>query len=216
MASGPIPDTISLIGMPGAGKSTVGVILAKLAGLRFADTDLEIQLRAGATLQEILERDGHLHLRALEEQVLLALPLDGAIISTGGSVVYSEAIMRRLREAGPPASDLDAAGGFGQAGYLAGATGGSAWEELVDVLELKAGFLAQFAYHGRDLVLLVVGVQVVDHLPVVISHVGDPFFVLGQKAGQVLVPQGRIGDKAVLVYLDLGSFVLYKRHLGGS
>ena len=101
MASGTFPDTISLIGMPGAGKSTVGVILAKLAGLRFADTDLEIQLHAGAKLQEILDLDGYLHLRALEERVLLALHLDGAIISTGGSVVYSEAVMKRLREAGP-------------------------------------------------------------------------------------------------------------------
>ena len=57
--------TISLIGMPGAGKSTVGVVLAKLAGLRFVDTDLDIQVRAGATLQQILERDGYQRLRAL-------------------------------------------------------------------------------------------------------------------------------------------------------
>ena len=54
-ATNPSPDTISLIGMPGAGKSTIGVILAKLSGLRFTDTDLDIQVRANATLQEILE-----------------------------------------------------------------------------------------------------------------------------------------------------------------
>jgi shikimate kinase len=93
--------TISLIGMPGAGKSTVGVLLAKLAGLQFRDTDLDIQVHAGATLQDILESEGHLKLRQLEQQVLMDIRLDRAVISTGGSVVYSEAVMQRLRAAGP-------------------------------------------------------------------------------------------------------------------
>jgi shikimate kinase len=96
-----IPGTISLIGMPGAGKSTVGVLLAKLTGLQFRDTDLDIQVSAGATLQEILERDGHDHLRQLEQQLLMTIDLDQAIISTGGSVVYSEQAMQRLSDAGP-------------------------------------------------------------------------------------------------------------------
>ena len=94
-------QTISLIGMPGAGKSTVGVILAKLTGLRFVDTDVDIQVREGATLQEIIEKEGHLRLRAIEEDVLLAIDLDRAIISTGGSVIYSEPVMKRLAAAGP-------------------------------------------------------------------------------------------------------------------
>ena len=80
-------STISLTGMPGAGKSTVGVILAKLTGLRFVDTDLDIQVQEGLTLQQILDRRGHLYLRAVEEEVLLSIDLGGAIISTGGSVV---------------------------------------------------------------------------------------------------------------------------------
>ena len=87
--------------MPGAGKSTVGVVLAKLARLRFVDTDLDIQVRAGATLQQILERDGYQRLRALEQDVLLALDLRGAVIATGGSAVYSAAAMHRLKQAGP-------------------------------------------------------------------------------------------------------------------
>lgn len=95
------PDTISLIGMPGAGKSTTGVLLAKLCGLRFVDTDLDIQVHAGATLQQILERDGHLRLRTLEQEVLLAVDLAGAVIATGGSVPYSETAMQRLKTAGP-------------------------------------------------------------------------------------------------------------------
>ena len=100
-SKGKIPGTISLIGMPGAGKSTVGVVLAKLSGLRFVDTDLEIQQREQATLQAILEQSGYLRLRAIEQEVLLHSNLDNAVISTGGSVVYSAAVMRRLRAAGP-------------------------------------------------------------------------------------------------------------------
>ena len=97
----PTARTISLIGMPGAGKSTVGVLLAKLSGLAFNDTDLEIQVQAQATLQEIIDSRGHIALRALEEEILLTIPLDHSVIATGGSVVYSDRIMQRLQQAGP-------------------------------------------------------------------------------------------------------------------
>lgn len=93
--------TIILIGMPGAGKSSVGVLLAKFAGLRFVDTDLDIQVREHATLQEILETRGHVHLRKVEQQVLVEIALDQAVVSTGGSAVYSDEAMRRLKAAGP-------------------------------------------------------------------------------------------------------------------
>lgn len=93
--------TISLIGMPGAGKSTIGVVLAKLSGRRFVDTDLNIQVQAGATLQQLLDSKGYQYLRSLEEEVLLGIELGGAIIATGGSVVYSEVVMRKLTTAGP-------------------------------------------------------------------------------------------------------------------
>ena len=94
-------QTISLIGMPGAGKSTVGVVLAKMTGLQFRDTDLDIQVREGATLQQILDRSGYQHLRAIEQEVLLALDPAGAVISTGGSAVYSDLVMAHLSAAGP-------------------------------------------------------------------------------------------------------------------
>ncbi|MEQ8802339.1 MAG: shikimate kinase, partial [Haliea sp.] len=97
----PTARTISLIGMPGAGKSTVGVLLAKLSGLAFNDTDLEIQVQAEATLQEIIDSRGHIALRTLEEEILLTIPLDHSVIATGGSVVYSDRIMQRLQQAGP-------------------------------------------------------------------------------------------------------------------
>ena len=87
--------------MPGAGKSTVGVLLAKLSGLAFRDTDLDIQVHAHATLEEILRRDGYIRLREIEERILLQIPLDNSVISTGGSVVYSEKAMARLAAAGP-------------------------------------------------------------------------------------------------------------------
>ena len=92
---------MSLVGMPGAGKSTVGVVLAKALGLGFVDSDLEIQRRAGATLQAILEAQGYLELRRQEEAVLLDLPLREVVLATGGSAVYSAASTARLSAAGP-------------------------------------------------------------------------------------------------------------------
>lgn len=94
-------STISLIGMPGAGKSSVGVLLAKLLGLGFLDTDLEIQVRESASLQQILEDRGYRYLREVEESVILAATLDQRVVSTGGSAVYSERAMQRLLAAGP-------------------------------------------------------------------------------------------------------------------
>ncbi|MEM7690847.1 MAG: shikimate kinase [Pseudomonadota bacterium] len=93
-------STVSLIGMPGVGKSTVGVILAKLLGLDFLDTDLSIQAREQRSLQEILDSDGYLRLRDIEERVLLEVPIEMRVVATGGSVVYSDAAMQRLKRAG--------------------------------------------------------------------------------------------------------------------
>lgn len=88
------------IGMPGSGKSTVGVLVAKRLGLGFIDTDLLIQQAEGRTLQEIVDQDGYLALRKVEERVLLGLQERGGVISTGGSAVYSERAMDHLRQAG--------------------------------------------------------------------------------------------------------------------
>jgi shikimate kinase len=86
--------------MPGAGKSTVGVLVAKHLGLGFVDTDLLIQERAGRRLQEILAGAGYRELRRLEEEAILSLEDRGAVIATGGSSVYSERAMRHLGETG--------------------------------------------------------------------------------------------------------------------
>ena len=91
-------NSIVLIGMPGAGKSTVGILLAKELGMGFVDTDVAIQVREGLTLQEILDSSDYLKLRAIEEQVLLSEKIDGKVVATGGSAVYSEIGMARLKD----------------------------------------------------------------------------------------------------------------------
>jgi shikimate kinase len=87
---------VVLIGMPGAGKSTVGVLLAKALGLGFDDTDLLIQTACDRTLQQILDADGYLRLRELEQQVILQVAARGRVVATGGSAVYSEPGMHHL------------------------------------------------------------------------------------------------------------------------
>lgn len=93
-------SNIVLIGMPGAGKSTVGVILARLTRRGFIDTDALIQTQQGRTLQDIVDRDGYLALRAIEEKTLLALECGNHVIATGGSAVYSQAAMMHLKQNG--------------------------------------------------------------------------------------------------------------------
>lgn len=89
---------IVLIGMPGAGKSTIGVLLAKELALDFIDTDLLIQSRAAMPLQQIVDTRGHLALRTVEEEVLLTLDLQQHVIATGGSAAYSKKAMQHLRK----------------------------------------------------------------------------------------------------------------------
>jgi shikimate kinase len=91
-------ESIVLIGMPGAGKSTLGILLAKQLGMGFVDTDVAIQVREGKTLQEILDASDYINLRAIEEQVLLTEQIDGKVVATGGSAVYSEVGMARLKD----------------------------------------------------------------------------------------------------------------------
>ena len=93
-------ENIVLIGMPGAGKSTVGVVLAKTLGMWFVDTDLLIQERAGRMLQEILNEDGPDAFRRIEEEAILSLRPRRAVIATGGSVVYSGDAMAHLKAGG--------------------------------------------------------------------------------------------------------------------
>jgi len=95
-----MPSNIILIGMPGSGKSTVGVILAKLTFRSFIDTDVLIQATEGLSLQELVDTRGYMDLRKIEEQVLLGLNCRNHVIATGGSCVYSRAAMVHLKQDG--------------------------------------------------------------------------------------------------------------------
>lgn len=91
---------IVLIGMPGSGKSTMGVLLAKAIGCDFIDTDVLIQVRYGKKLQTLLNEQGLEAFLKLESDTVCAMEAAGAVIATGGSVVYSDAAIRHLRENG--------------------------------------------------------------------------------------------------------------------
>jgi shikimate kinase len=91
---------IAIIGMPGAGKSTVGVILAKTLGMNFRDTDIVIQQNTGRLLQEIITTDGIEAFLKIEESTILSLTCNNSIIATGGSVVLSHRSMEHLKSCG--------------------------------------------------------------------------------------------------------------------
>ena len=91
---------IVLIGMPASGKSTVGVILAKILGMNFLDTDLLIQQREGMLLRDIIEQRGVEAFLQCEEEALLSVDTENTVIATGGSAVYSESAMNTFHRTG--------------------------------------------------------------------------------------------------------------------
>lgn len=93
-------SNIVLIGMPGAGKSTVGVVLAKTAALEFVDADLLIQKQTGRKLQEIIDNDGIDAFLKIEGEVISKVDCKNSVIATGGSAVFSENAMNNLRRDG--------------------------------------------------------------------------------------------------------------------
>lgn len=93
-------DNIVLIGMPGVGKSTIGVVLAKVMGYQFIDADLEIQEKEGKLLCEIIEEVGTDGFIEVENRINSQIEAKHAIIATGGSVVYGAEAMAHLKEIG--------------------------------------------------------------------------------------------------------------------
>ena len=91
---------IVLIGMPGAGKSTVGVVLAKKLGYGFVDSDLVIQSREGRLLHEIISERGVEGFWAVEEEANTSIEAERTVIATGGSVVYGCKAMEHLKQIG--------------------------------------------------------------------------------------------------------------------
>lgn len=93
-------DNIVLIGMPGAGKSTLGVVLAKIVNQNFIDADLVIQNQCDKTLQKIIDACGPEGFIQVENEILRDIEANNSIIATGGSAVYSDEAMRHLAEIG--------------------------------------------------------------------------------------------------------------------
>ena len=91
---------IVLIGMPASGKSTIGVILAKTYGIGFVDADLIIQQREKALLQDIINSRGLEAFLDCEMNAILSLECENCVISTGGSVVFRDSSMRKLKSGG--------------------------------------------------------------------------------------------------------------------
>ena len=93
-------SNIVLIGMPGVGKSTIGVILAKILGYHFLDSDLVIQEREGKRLHQIIAEQGTDGFLKVENDVNASLEVERTIIATGGSAVYGKEAMMHLKEIG--------------------------------------------------------------------------------------------------------------------
>lgn len=93
-------SNVVLIGMPGSGKSTCGVVAAKMLLKNFYDTDLLIQNLENSSLQNIIDSKGGDYFEQAEENALLSLDIKGTVIATGGSAVYSEKAMAHLRSLG--------------------------------------------------------------------------------------------------------------------
>lgn len=91
---------VILIGMPGAGKSTIGVVLAKILGYQFLDTDLLIQQAEGKLLWQIIEEKGVEEFIRIEEQINCGVDVSQSVISPGGSVVYGDKAMEHFRRIG--------------------------------------------------------------------------------------------------------------------
>ena len=91
-------DNITLIGMPGAGKSTIGIVLAKVLGYDFIDSDLLIQKEEGKLLWEIMRDYGNDGFNKIEEKVNSQIQTSHSVIATGGSVIYGPKAMEHLRD----------------------------------------------------------------------------------------------------------------------
>ncbi len=93
-------SNVVLIGMPGSGKSTLGIVLAKILNKDFIDADIVIQNQCDKTLQKIIDAMGPEGFIQVENQILGDLKAENSIVATGGSAVYSDEAMKHLSEIG--------------------------------------------------------------------------------------------------------------------
>lgn len=93
-------ENIILIGMAGAGKSTTGVVVAKILAMDFLDGDLVIQKKTGRTLQDIIDKEGNAAFRKIEEEVLCGIQVENTVIAPGGSAIYYPAVFEHFKKNG--------------------------------------------------------------------------------------------------------------------
>lgn len=93
-------ENIILIGMAGAGKSTTGVVVAKILAMDFLDGDLVIQKKTGRTLQDIIDKEGNAAFRKIEEEVLCGIQVENTVIAPGGSAIYYPAVFDHFKKNG--------------------------------------------------------------------------------------------------------------------
>lgn len=95
-----LDKNIVLIGMPGVGKSSAGVVLAKALGYHFVDADLVIQSEEGKLLSEIIEEVGNEGFLQIEDRINSSINVQKSVIATGGSAIYGENAMKHFKETG--------------------------------------------------------------------------------------------------------------------
>lgn len=93
-------DNVILIGMPGAGKSTIGVVLAKSLGYKFVDSDIVIQETQGKLLHQIITESGDEGFREIENRVNASMDINRTVLATGGSAVYGKKAMEHFKKVG--------------------------------------------------------------------------------------------------------------------
>jgi len=89
---------VVLIGMPASGKSTIGVLLAKILNKGFVDTDILMQSKYGKSLKDIISEDGIYEFKTREKDTIMSIDTDNSVIATGGSAVYSKNAMEHLKK----------------------------------------------------------------------------------------------------------------------
>ena len=143
-------NNIVMIGMPGCGKSTVGVVLAKVLGYQFIDADLLIQERENRLLSEIIREEGPGGFNSIENAVISSIQAEKAVIATGGSAVYGKEAMAHMKETGVivyirlPLSELqNRLGDLAERGISmdAGQTLQDLYEERAPLYEAYADFI---------------------------------------------------------------------------
>ncbi len=156
--------TITLIGMPGAGKTCMGKVLSKKLNMKTVDGDRLIEEKTGRKLQDIIDSEGLMEFRRIEEEVLLSINEDNIIVTPGGSAIYYDKVMEHFKSLGPvvylyvsPKNLLRRLGDFSKRGIVLknGQTIRDLYEERRPLLEKYADITVNcnggyFSFYQKD------------------------------------------------------------------